>query len=41
VIAGLPVGDREAQSLAAGLRELERDLGIRMRAREVRQLSRH
>ncbi|HVF26807.1 MAG TPA: DUF4350 domain-containing protein [Pyrinomonadaceae bacterium] len=40
VIAGLSVGDREAQSLAARLRELERDLGIRMRAREVRQLSR-
>ncbi len=39
VIAGAPVKDREALALVARLRELERELGIRMRAREVRQFS--
>ncbi|MDQ3653155.1 MAG: DUF4350 domain-containing protein [Acidobacteriota bacterium] len=39
VIAGAPVKDREALALVARLRELERELGIRMRAREVRQVS--
>jgi hypothetical protein len=36
-IAGQPLSARRALQLARELRELERDLGIRMRAREVRQ----
>lgn len=39
-MAGAPVSDREARGIAARLRALERDLGIRMRERDVRQLSR-
>ena len=36
-IAGEPLSSRKAQTLAARLRQLERELGIRMRAREIRQ----
>jgi hypothetical protein len=36
-IAGVPVTARRALQLAASLRELERTLGIRMRAREIKQ----
>jgi hypothetical protein len=36
-IAGAPLSARRALALARGLRELERDLGILMRAREIRQ----
>ncbi len=36
-IAGAPVNARQTLALIARLRELERDLGIRMRARELRQ----
>ncbi|HEX3558940.1 MAG TPA: DUF4350 domain-containing protein [Pyrinomonadaceae bacterium] len=36
-IAGAPLTARRALSLARSLRELERDLGILMRAREIRQ----
>ena len=36
-IAGAPLGARRAVELARALRELERDLGILMRAREIRQ----
>jgi hypothetical protein len=36
-IAGAPLTSRRALSLARDLRELERDLGILMRAREIRQ----
>ncbi|MDT7808919.1 MAG: hypothetical protein QOJ70_2732 [Acidobacteriota bacterium] len=36
-IAGAPLAARRALSLARGLRELERDLGVLMRSREIRQ----
>ena len=36
-VAGEPVSARRALQLVAALRQLERDLGIRMRAREARQ----
>jgi hypothetical protein len=36
-IAGTPITARRALQLAASLRELERTLGIRMRAREIKQ----
>jgi hypothetical protein len=36
-IAGAPTNARRALALVSRLRELERDLGIRMRSREVRQ----
>jgi hypothetical protein len=36
-IAGAPLSARRALALARDLRELERDLGIRMRSREIRQ----
>ena len=36
-IAGAPLNARRALSLARELRTLERDLGIQMRAREIRQ----
>ena len=36
-IAGAPITARQTLALVARLRELERDLGIRMRAREIRQ----
>jgi hypothetical protein len=39
-IAGVPVTARRALQLAASLRELERTLGIRMRAREIKQAER-
>jgi hypothetical protein len=38
--AGEPITARRALQLAASLRELERTLGIRMRAREIRQAER-
>ncbi|MCA1566869.1 MAG: DUF4350 domain-containing protein [Acidobacteria bacterium] len=39
-INGAPVTPRQSLALVAGLRELERALGIRMRAREIRQAGR-
>jgi hypothetical protein len=36
-MAGAPLTSRRALELARSLRELERDLGILMRAREIRQ----
>jgi hypothetical protein len=39
--AGEPISARRALALAAQLRELERTLGIRMRAREIKQAERH
>jgi hypothetical protein len=36
-MAGAPLSARKALSLVAALRDLERQLGIRMRAREIRQ----
>jgi hypothetical protein len=39
-INGAPVTPRQSLALVAGLRELERTLGIRMRAREIRQAGR-
>jgi len=36
-MAGTPLSARRALALVAQLRELERELGIRMRAREIRQ----
>ncbi|MBA3240292.1 MAG: hypothetical protein H0T60_03610, partial [Acidobacteria bacterium] len=36
-MAGAPLSARRALALVAQLRELERELGIRMRAREIRQ----
>jgi hypothetical protein len=39
-INGAPVTPRQSLALVAGLRELERSLGIRMRAREIRQAGR-
>ncbi|MBC7929610.1 MAG: hypothetical protein H7Z38_03485, partial [Rubrivivax sp.] len=36
-IAGAPLTSRRAVELARALRELERDLGILMRSREIRQ----
>lgn len=39
-MAGAPLNARQALALVARLRELERELGIRMRAREVRQAER-
>jgi len=36
-IAGTPLSARRALELARRLRELERDLGILMRSREIRQ----
>jgi hypothetical protein len=37
VIEGAPTNARQSLALVARLRELERTLGIRMRAREIRQ----
>jgi hypothetical protein len=39
-VAGSPLSARKALSLVVALRELERELGIRMRSREVRQAER-
>jgi hypothetical protein len=39
-MAGAPLDARKALSLVAALRELERELGIRMRSREIRQAER-
>ena len=38
--AGAALSPRKALALAARLREVERELGIRMRAREIRQAER-
>lgn len=40
-IAGAPLSSRRALELARSLRELERDLGILMRSREIRQAGRN
>ena len=36
-IAGEPINARQSLALVARLREVERELGLRMRAREIRQ----